>query len=91
MSDIEITEQRFELHQENRTAFIEYKVKNGILYLIHTEVPSELEGRGIASRLAKFALDYAKEMKLELKVFCAFINSYLERHPEYKTLLTIRD
>jgi predicted GNAT family acetyltransferase len=50
-------------------------------------VPSELEGKGIASKMAKFALEQIKEEGLKLVPLCPFIASYLKRHTEYKDLL----
>lgn len=45
----------------------------------HTEVPPELEGRGIDSALAKFSMEYSKANGL---VSCPFIRKWQERHPD---------
>ncbi|MCY1382812.1 GCN5-related N-acetyl-transferase [compost metagenome] len=51
---------------------------------MHTIVPPELEGKGIASTLAKYVLEYAKDNTLKVKPYCPFINAYIDRHPEYQ-------
>ena len=53
----------------------------------HTLVPVSLKGQGIASYLAKYVLDYARENNLNVIPQCPFIRSYIERHPEYDDLV----
>ncbi len=77
---------RFELTAEGKVAVVEYELEEGEIALLHTEVPPQLEGRGIGSELAKYVLDYAKQHDLKVKPYCPFIRSYIERHPEYKEL-----
>jgi uncharacterized protein len=80
---------RFELQIEEYTAFIDYILnKKGVLYLTHTEVPKELEGRGIASRLVKAVFRHAEKNELKIAPICPFVKSYLQRHPEWKRLLS---
>lgn len=42
---------RFEFQIGDNVAFIEYIFAKENIYLTHTEVPKELEGKGIASAL----------------------------------------
>jgi len=53
----------------------------------HTEVPEELEGQGIASQLARFALEDARACGLAVIPLCPFINAYIRRHQEYLPLV----
>lgn len=78
---------QFEIHEADRVATLAYSQRDGKLYLIHTEVPKPLEGRGYASALAKSALDYAKENQLTVVPYCPFVRAYLQRHPEYAPLV----
>jgi predicted GNAT family acetyltransferase len=79
--------QRFETIVEGLTAFINYKLRPGILTVFHTEVPKALEGRGIATSLTKHVLDYVAAEKLEIIPLCPFITSFLKKHPEYESLV----
>lgn len=81
-------EKRFETTVEGQTAFVEYIRRGNVIWLIHTEVPPELEGRGIGSALAKYALDYAATNSLKVVPACAFIEDYVGSHPEYAPLVT---
>lgn len=78
---------RFEYHVEDTVAFIEYVKVAEVLSLVHTEVPEELEGRGIASKMAKKVLDTARQNNLKINPVCEFIHTYIRRKPEYKDLL----
>ena len=78
---------RFAVHLGEATALLAYRQEDGTIYLVHTEVPAEMEGKGIGGQLAKAALNYARENKLRVVARCPFVTSYLERHPEYQDLL----
>lgn len=79
---------RFEMMIEGKLSMIGYDMpdENNIIFT-HTEVPEELEGRGIASRLAKAALEFAKNQGLAVIPLCPFVNGYIRRHPEYQPLV----
>ena len=78
---------RFEGKVEDKLAIIDYIRAEDKMYLTHTEVPSELEGKGVASKMAKFALEQIKQEGLKLVPLCPFIASYVKRHTEYKEIL----
>ncbi len=48
----------------------------------------KIEGRGVASTLAHFGLEWAKENNMKAKVLCPFVATYLKRHPEYNQYVT---
>jgi predicted GNAT family acetyltransferase len=79
--------QRFELDAEGHTAFSEYKRTDGVLTIMHTEVPPALNGKGIGSRLARGLLDLARAEGAKVKPLCPFVRSYIQKHPEYADLL----
>jgi len=58
-----------------------------VLQLIHSEVPPALRGTGIASELAKSALDWARENNVQVDVICPSVREYIQKHPEYNDLL----
>jgi len=78
---------QFELNLDEGLALISYELDSNVLSILHTEVPEEVEGQGIASDLAKFALDYARQNQLKVKNYCRFVQVYLRRHPEYEDLI----
>lgn len=78
---------RYELEVEGKTAYIEYLLAQGKIYLTHTEVPRELEGKGIGSSIVQQVLEEVKKNGLKLMPLCPFVAAYLKRHPEWKSIL----
>ena len=46
---------RYELEAEGHLAATYYELSDGVITFVHTEVPKELEGKGIGSKLVKGA------------------------------------
>lgn len=67
---------------DGETAFLEYRVHDGMVVLMHTEVPDKLSGRGIGTALAAYGFQFAKEKGLPVKIYCPFVLTYFKRHPE---------
>lgn len=81
-------EQRFELVIDGHMAKAEYRRDSDqTLVFHHTLVPNELRGRGLAGRVVKAGLDYAREHHLQVAPACSYVATYIERHPEYQPLL----
>lgn len=78
---------RFQVEVDGFTAFIDYKLSGETITLVHTKVPSELEGRGLGSKLVKAALDSSRDDGLKVIPECPFVASYIERHNEYADLV----
>lgn len=78
---------RFELHLDGHSAILTYRVVHGSIVLDHAEVPVAIEGRGVASRLAQAALEFARAKHLRVVPLCPFVSGYLRRHAEYQDLL----
>ena len=73
---------RFGLRADGWLAELVYRIRGDRLVLVHTEVPVELEGRGIGGRLVTAAVDRAMRDGLTLVPLCPFARGWLERHPE---------
>jgi uncharacterized protein len=83
--------QRFEIHYGDDMARLEYHLRGPSIIYTHTVVPVVLEGHGIAGRLAKEALDYARESGLSVVPLCPYVADYIEKHPEYGDLVAPTD
>lgn len=81
------SDQRFEFDLEGLIAYIAYQIKEDKIYLISTQVPEILSGKGIGSKLLKATLEKIETMNLKIVPICNFIQSYFERHPELHELL----
>jgi len=78
---------RFETTVDGHVAILTYKQVGRSITFIHTEVPQELAGRGVGSALAKAGLKYAREQGLQVIPKCEFVAGYIEKHPEFPSLL----
>lgn len=68
-------------------AFISYRTNGDVISLMHTEVPEDLEGQGIGSALVEKTFQYLEANNLRMVPRCAFVSTYLKRHPEWNRLL----
>jgi uncharacterized protein len=78
---------RFELDVDGHTALAFYRLEPGVITFTHTEVPAELSGRGIGSRLIHGALVAARAQGLMVVAKCPFVGGYLAKHAEFNDLL----
>ena len=80
---------RFELHADGQLAELPYRRNGNRLVLIHTEVPEQLEGRGIGSALVLAAIERAERDGMTVVPLCPFARGWLERHPDVASRVTI--
>lgn len=75
---------QLEYTEQGEIARLEYRFYKQSIALMHTVVPKQLEGKGIASALAETAFAYAKVLDKKVMVYCPFVAAYVKRHPEVK-------
>ena len=81
-------EERYEATVDGELAgFVMYRSRPGLIALVHTEVDDRFEGQGVGSALVREALDDVRRREADLLPFCPFVNSYIQRHPEYADLV----
>ena len=92
MSDIidNKAQHRFELEVDGHLAATYYKIDDGVITFLHTEVPPELGGKGIGSRLIKGALDQVRAKGLKVIAECQFVKGFIGKNPAYQDLLKSR-
>lgn len=91
-SDVVVTDNparsRYEVHVGGQLAgFVNYRLQDPVIDLIHTEVEDGFQGAGLAGRLARASLDDARARHLTVKPTCPYIRSWLGKHPDYQDLL----
>ena len=89
MSDVRnnTAQHRFELDVDGHQAVAYYRMTPGVITFIHTEVPQELSGRGIGSKLIRGALEMARAQGLKVVPQCPFVSAFMGKHPEFNDLL----
>jgi predicted GNAT family acetyltransferase len=78
---------RFETTVDGRVGRLDYRLDGRVMGIHHTEVPRELEGRGIASALAAAAAEHARAEGLRIDPQCGYMRAWLQRHPEHADLV----
>jgi uncharacterized protein len=78
---------RFELAVEGHIAATYYQIADGVITFVHTEVPPELGGKGVGSKLIRGALDQVRSEGLKVVAQCPFVKAYIDKHGEYADLL----
>ncbi len=78
---------RFEYVVEGYTAFIAYRRTPGVIALTHAEVPTEIEGRGVGSQMARSVLDAIRGTGEKVVPQCSFVEAFFRRNAEYQDLL----
>ena len=61
---------RFEVFESGQIAYLQYDEKNRVLDILHTIVPPQLEGQGIAQALTEAAVRYASVVGLKIRPTC---------------------
>jgi predicted GNAT family acetyltransferase len=75
---------RYEMKTEHGLAVAVYHQQGDRRIFTHTEVPRADEGKGLASRLVKEALDDTRRAGFKIQPACSFVVAYMRRHPEYR-------
>ena len=79
---------QYEFHIEGYIPLIQYIISNNNeIYLVHTEVPVEIEGQGIGSQLVEQVLEDIEHKQLRLVPLCPFVAGYIRKHPEWKRIV----
>ncbi|RFS85802.1 N-acetyltransferase [Actinomadura spongiicola] len=86
---IDVAEQnRYEIRLDGEVAgFVEYEPGDGAVALIHTEVDSAYEGKGVGGSLARGVLDDLRARGLSAVPVCPFIKRWIEKHPDYQDVV----
>ncbi len=85
-----VIEERFELRVGDALCLLNYRRVPDKLLIYHTEVPQQLEGRGLAARLTRAALAYARAENLQVDPRCPYTAAFFRKHPEFQDLLASR-
>lgn len=81
-------EGRYELVEEGKLAFADYRLNGQVMIIPHVEADPALRGKGTAGRLMEGVLKSAREKGVKVTPLCGYAAAYIQRHPEYHDLLT---
>ena len=81
------SQHRYQLTVDGHIAATYYEIGDGVITFVHTEVPPELGGKGIGSKLIQGALDQVRAGGLKVIAQCPFVKGYIDKHQDYADLL----
>jgi len=79
---------RFEMSiTKDSLAAAYYRLDDGLIVLLHTEVPFEYSGKGLGSQLAEGVFGSLRQSGRKAAVRCEFLANYVARHPEHRDVI----
>jgi predicted GNAT family acetyltransferase len=68
--------------------FMTYRLAEGTIELVHTEIDDAFEGHGVGSALARDVLDeIRRDGTRRVIASCPFVAEWIDRHPDYADLV----
>jgi len=79
---------RYEIRVDGELAgFLQYRRLPDHLDLVHTEIGSRFEGRGLAARLVAAVLDDVRAGGGRIVASCPYVAAHLKKHPDQADLV----
>lgn len=82
---------RFETTVNGLRSLLTYRRFPDRIVLLHTEVPPPLERHGLAAKLTRAALDFARANHLRVVPLCPYVSSFIQKNREYQDLVSADD
>jgi len=83
--------QRFEAQVDGLRALLTYRRFPDRIVFNHIEVPPPLESKGLAAKLARTGLDFARANHLRVVPPCPYVAAFIRKHAEYHDLVSAED
>ena len=81
-------QQKFYFIESGKECYVKYMMEDSkTLNILKVFVHPDLRNQGFAGKLAKVALDYAKENNLKVIPSCSYADYFIVRNKEYEELL----
>lgn len=74
---------RFETWIDGELSKLDYMEDGDTIVMTHVGVHPAHRGQGVAGKVTRVALEYAKEKSLRVIPMCSYVGAYIRRHPEY--------
>jgi uncharacterized protein len=81
------SQHRYQLTVDGHTAATYYRMADGAITFVHTEVPPELGGKGVGSKLIRGALDQVRADGLKVVAECEFVKAFIGKNAACQDLL----
>jgi predicted GNAT family acetyltransferase len=73
---------------DNKESYVRYIMRDKqTINFLRTYVPDEQRHQGIAGKIVKAALEFAKENNLKVIPTCSYVDHFIDQNKEYEELL----
>ena len=79
-------ENRFEVWIDGHLSKLDYTCHGSTFVITHVGVYPEYRGWGVAGKLTRAGLDFAKANSLRVLPMCSYAAAYIRRNPQYAEL-----
>jgi predicted GNAT family acetyltransferase len=83
--------QRFEAQVGGLCALLAYRRFPDRIVFSHIEVPRPFESKGLAAKLARTGLDFARANHFRVVALCPYVAAFIRKHAEYYDLVSAED
>lgn len=70
----------FKIENPKGDSYLEYSLENNCFTVLHTKVPPELSGKGLAAALAAEAFRWATGEGFQIRSECSYMTAWMKRH-----------
>lgn len=78
---------QFVLHLEKGKAYVSYTKTDDTLFLVHSQVPFELRGKGIGKQLVDRTFEYIQEHQIKAVAVCTYIKLIRDRSSKWRNII----
>lgn len=81
----DIDKQQFTLNINGEIAKVDYELKDGLMFLVHSEVPINLRGQGIGKVLVEKSFEKLTNEGYKAVAICSYIKAIAKRSAKWKS------
>lgn len=78
---------RFQTVVDGHRCVLDYELSGNRMSIVHTGVPPQVGGRGIAARLTENAITAARALDWKVAPLCSYARVWFERNPDQRDVL----
>lgn len=82
MIDHQSESQRFCIHQSGAEAVLAYQLNEHRIHFTHTYVPDSMRGQGVAEKLVRTGLNWAREQGYEITTSCWYVDKFMRKEAD---------
>jgi len=83
----DIDNQRFTLNINGEIAKVDYTLRDGQMFLVHSEVPYNLRGQGIGKVLVEKSFEQLTKERFQAVAVCSYVKAIAKRSEKWESII----